>query len=369
MFNFAKTTKRSRVAISVVIAILFFMFCFANTAWAVYGGGGGGSDPAPEPTPVTNEVQTDDDEALDETLRETGEAKIKDKAEVQLSVGLVSALVSGDTPLTVINDGATVDFGTQALNTNVVQNAKDDDKATVDIGVRQVTGVERDNLISGAATAGTGLIAIGTGNVNMVFEFKAEVTTTNDDGTKSTEKIGFNEPVKVVIDLSNVQLTPDEIAQLTAVRLGTNQSLGGVYDPVSQTFTFWTPEFSYYTVMKKADLVNMKLTIGVKETTLNGKTKAIDVPPTIISARTMVPLRYIGEAFGATFDWNEATRTVTYRYQGKTLKLVIGVTSETMDVPATIINGRTLVPIRYCSEAFGAEVMWFPSTRTVTVVK
>jgi hypothetical protein len=351
--------------------VFLFMACFANTAFAdVYGGGGGSSTPTPEPTPITETVKTDDDQVIDEALRETGAAVIEGDADVQLSAATVSTLTSSSTPLSVSNDGATINFGAQSLNTETLQGAKDDDNATVNIGVRQVTGTERDNLINDATSAGSGLIAIGTGDVNLVFEFKAEVTTTNTDGTSNTQSVGdFSEPVLVVIDLSNVQLTDEEIAQLSAVRMGTNQALGGTYDPVTQTFSFYTTKFSLYTVMKKPDLVNLTLTVGSKETMMNGKSKAIDVPPTIIQNRTMVPLRYIGEAFGATFAWNEATRTVSYSYKGKTLKLVIDVPSAGMDVPATIRDGRTLVPIRYCSESFGAEVMWFPSTRKVTVVK
>ncbi|PKM86812.1 MAG: hypothetical protein CVU87_11030 [Firmicutes bacterium HGW-Firmicutes-12] len=370
MFRYAETKKNGRVAVVLVLMVFLFMACFANTAFADVYGGGSSPAPTPEPTPITQTVKTDDDKAIDEALRETGAAVVAGKAAVQLSAGTVSTLTSSGTALSVSNEGATLNFGAQSLNTQTLQNAQGNDNATVNIGVRQVTGTEKDNLISNATAAGSGLIAIGTGNVNMVFEFKAEVTTTNTDGTTSTQSIGdFSEPVLVVIDLSNVQLTAEEIAQLSAVRMGTNQALGGTYDPVTQTFSFYTTNFSLYTVMKKPDLVNLTLTVGSKETLMNGKSKAIDVPPTIIQNRTMVPLRYIGEAFGATFAWNEATRTVTYTYKGKTLKLVIDVPSAGMDVAATIRDGRTLVPIRYCSESFGAEVMWFPSTRKVTVVK
>lgn len=40
-----------------------------------------------------------------------------------------------------------------------------------------------------------------------------------------------------------------------------------------------------------------------------------------------------------------------------------------MDVPAMIENGRTLVPIRYVSENLGSNVLWFPSSKKIEIVK
>ena len=46
---------------------------------------------------------------------------------------------------------------------------------------------------------------------------------------------------------------------------------------------------------------------------INDKIVTLDAPPTIINGRTMVPIRFISEAFGATVDWDNATRTVTIK--------------------------------------------------------
>lgn len=108
--------------------------------------------------------------------------------------------------------------------------------------------------------------------------------------------------------------------------------------------------------------------------TLNGQILSFDVPPQIINDRTMVPLRAIFEALGASVDWDEGTKTVTSSKDGTTITLTID--SNTMyvngnavalDSPACIIDGRTLVPVRAISEAYNTNVDWNGDTRTVTI--
>ncbi len=65
----------------------------------------------------------------------------------------------------------------------------------------------------------------------------------------------------------------------------------------------------------------------------------------------------------------------TFAQETKTIKLVVDSTTAevngeevTLDVPPTVINGRTLVPLRFIAESFGAEVGWDGETRTITLV-
>lgn len=99
-----------------------------------------------------------------------------------------------------------------------------------------------------------------------------------------------------------------------------------------------------------------------------------DQQPIIQEDRTLVPLRGVFEALGATVYWNNDTRSVTAYKDGTTVELAIG--SSTMyvngqpkylDVAGQIINNRTMVPLRAISEAFGAVVYWDNDTRTVRV--
>ena len=111
--------------------------------------------------------------------------------------------------------------------------------------------------------------------------------------------------------------------------------------------------------------------IGIK---IDGQYMYSDVEPTIIDDRTLVPMRAIFENLGADIAWDEATETVTGTRSGTTVTLTIGSTAAyvngeevTLDVPAMLIGDRTMVPIRFVSESLGAKVDWEAASRTVLI--
>jgi hypothetical protein len=113
-------------------------------------------------------------------------------------------------------------------------------------------------------------------------------------------------------------------------------------------------------------------TIGV---TLNGQPINFGgVPPTQVGGRVLVPLRGVFEALGAQVDYDAASGTV-FAARGTTqVQLRIGSTQATvngqtrvLDVPAQTRLGRTLVPLRFVSEAMGAQVNWDPGARLVSI--
>lgn len=114
---------------------------------------------------------------------------------------------------------------------------------------------------------------------------------------------------------------------------------------------------------------NIKVRVG-------GELVKFDVQPQAINNRTMVPLRAIFEALGATVEWNNETQTVTSTKGDTTISLTLNsptmhVNGEevTLDSPACAIDGRTLVPVRAISEAFKLNVEWDGETRTVIIKK
>jgi len=116
------------------------------------------------------------------------------------------------------------------------------------------------------------------------------------------------------------------------------------------------------------------LTIGSKQMDVNVDTYELDVAPYIKNDYTMVPLRFVAEAFGAKVGWDDATRTATIDFAGHSIKVAIGSTEAvvdgetvTMPLPAEIVNSRTMVPVRFISEAFGFTVKWDGVARTVTI--
>lgn len=365
------------------LATLTFIlsFCFSAPMLAVYytSGGGGGGDTAglvtglPPETAISDTLKTDADKELNAALAYTGTPTITladntaNFADITPSV--VQAISENDLPLVVTNTGVALEFPADALLVPSVVEAVGQPKATVNISARVISASEakeiRDNALLGSST---GIYSIGSKMVSL------NASVSNSKGTYKISQ--FNGLVAVTIDLSDKVLTPEDIAQLTAVRVIANSDgtfsgkpLGGTYDAVNKTFTFYTDQFSVYSVVKKPTLVNINMTIDNKTVSVNGAAAALDVPPMILNNRTMIPLRFVGEKMGMKVDWNAATRTITMSQNGKTITLVVDKLEANMDVPATIINSRTMVPIRFVSENFGATVNWIASERTVQVFK
>lgn len=106
---------------------------------------------------------------------------------------------------------------------------------------------------------------------------------------------------------------------------------------------------------------------------LDGQNLSFDVPPIIENGSTLVPLRVIFEALGADVQWDGNTQTVTATKSGTEIRLIIGGAAYKngqevqLSVPAKIIEGRTMVPLRFVSEAFGCQVSWDGTTETITI--
>lgn len=96
--------------------------------------------------------------------------------------------------------------------------------------------------------------------------------------------------------------------------------------------------------------------------------------PELLNSRTLVPLRSIFEAMGAEVEWDNATSTAIARRNGIEIKIQIGANEMykdgkaiAVDVPAQLMNSRTMVPVRVIAEAFGADVQWNENGNTVLI--
>jgi len=90
-----------------------------------------------------------------------------------------------------------------------------------------------------------------------------------------------------------------------------------------------------------------------------------DIKPVIVDGRTLVPVRFISENMGARVDWDGATSTVNIIYADTKIRLKLGEKfiyvndkANALDVPAQIVGGRTLIPLRAMSESLGKTVFW-----------
>jgi thiol-disulfide isomerase/thioredoxin len=121
-------------------------------------------------------------------------------------------------------------------------------------------------------------------------------------------------------------------------------------------------------------LKTIEVQIGSKNAFVDGEEFLLDNAPFIYIDTTMVPFRFIGEAFGAEITWVPDTKTVIAML-GKTLVeiqinnpegKINGIPTKLVR-PPMIVEGRTFVPFRFIGEAFGADVEWIPETKGVKV--
>lgn len=112
---------------------------------------------------------------------------------------------------------------------------------------------------------------------------------------------------------------------------------------------------------------------------VNGKQVVSDVPAAIVSGRTMLPFRSVFNALGVGDDsikWDQNSKSIEVSIGGKYIFLAVGSSGAiandnliSLDAVPYIENGRTLVPVRFVSEALGATVKWNEKTRVVTITK
>ena len=94
----------------------------------------------------------------------------------------------------------------------------------------------------------------------------------------------------------------------------------------------------------------------------------------IEDGRTLVPVRALSQTLGAKVNWNSSKRQAEIT-KGD-INIVIPIDSDNayvngqtayLDVPAEIMNGRTMVPLRFAAEALNIEISWDQDTKTVNI--
>jgi multiple sugar transport system substrate-binding protein len=125
---------------------------------------------------------------------------------------------------------------------------------------------------------------------------------------------------------------------------------------------------------KAESMTTIEVYIGKNTGTVNGKTTTLEQGAVIKNGRTLVPLRFITEAMGATLAWDTATRTANITLADNKIALTIDKTvakvndyDVALDTPAAIINGKTVVPVRFVAESMGATTAWDAAVKKVTV--
>jgi hypothetical protein len=179
------------------------------------------------------------------------------------------------------------------------------------------------------------------------------------------------EPFPVTFDLSDSNISADDFNNIYGIRYSGDEIkeyIHGTYNQDNKTFTFHIDSPGDYAVNIAKNTTRLNLTIGSTSYTVNNSPKTLDSEPIIVDNRTLVPVRAIVEDFGAQVEWYEDTKSAVIAYKRIKLTLTIGQSVSGMDVPARIIKGRIMVPLRYISENFGANVIYDDETKSIAIV-
>jgi hypothetical protein len=122
--------------------------------------------------------------------------------------------------------------------------------------------------------------------------------------------------------------------------------------------------------------------MGLKKSTffVNGEKRYLESSPVVLNNRTFVPIRPIIEALGGNISWDSIENKVAITLGSNTVELWIGkniarvngvmkpIDSSGSKVVPKIINGRTMLPLRFIAEALGCSVNWDGVTKKITII-
>ncbi len=121
----------------------------------------------------------------------------------------------------------------------------------------------------------------------------------------------------------------------------------------------------------------LSYTLGEGKYKADQEEREIDTPPSIINSRTYLPAKYVVEPLGGSVTWDAKDKKVTCILGDKTIELWVNNPTATVNgkqlqidpnnpkVTPIIMNGRTMVPVRFLAENLGCEVKWIAETKTI----
>ncbi len=123
----------------------------------------------------------------------------------------------------------------------------------------------------------------------------------------------------------------------------------------------------------------INLTVNSLQAEINEQPYTLDAEPFIDveASRTLVPLRFISEALGTEVKWNQESKQVTIKDGDREILMTIGSKDVLVDgeivtidcAPLLMPPGRTFVPLRFISETIGAEVEYDDKTGEIKIIK
>ena len=125
--------------------------------------------------------------------------------------------------------------------------------------------------------------------------------------------------------------------------------------------------------------VAMQFALNSSTYLVNGETKTMDVSPVSLNGRTMMPVRFVADPLGAVTQWDPVDKKVTVTMGSTMLELWIGnpvakingvntpIDPANANVKPIILSSRTMLPMRFVTEALGCTVEWIPEGSIIKV--
>lgn len=195
----------------------------------------------------------------------------------------------------------------------------------------------------------------------VVLDRNAKIEGKTDDPTASVTING---------EIAYVESDGTFSFDLSLDKVGKQNIVVEAIDPIGNVskkeYSFW---FGYTVILQ----------IGNKKGTTNDVEKTMNVAPFIQSSKTLVPFRFIGEQLNAEIGFTSDPKTklvknVTYKLGMTNIQLTINSKialvngkQVTLDVPAQIVKGSTVVPLRFVTEALGCKVGWEGKAQIITI--
>lgn len=244
------------------------------------------------------------------------------------------------------------------------------------------------NLTPGSGTKAA-YAAFGDAGAGVVLEGQPQTISVNVNGDNSlnmvrAEIVDANGDIKRIELAANINWTGWKTltADLTSHSMVYPIKLKRLYVATAElgqdervkvgAIAFDDIHFLYKSDLPQVAKNQVKLTIDKTTLVLNGKNVAIDQAPVIVNGSTMVPIRFVVEDLGGSVKWLDSERKVTVLNNNRLIDLWIGNKMITVNgqwveslTAPFIMNNRTMVPLRVISENLGWKVTWDELARSV----
>jgi uncharacterized repeat protein (TIGR02543 family) len=305
--------------------------------WQFVGGDGGGfvpPPPGPGPTPTPDPTPPPPDPIVDE--------------EIVIDAEDIEDLIDDGDDLVIEEDGITITIPNDILDE--LFDPENPEPITVTVVVTPAENLDDD-----------GNMVIAEDGEMLVIEVAVAVG--------DNELTNLPGAITITVSLEDFDLEDVNTYRLVAIDED-GELIGGSFNRVTGQFQFETNVVGTFTVFYVENLRNLSIPLNSFEITDragNVTNQVMDVMPMLVEGRILLPIRFVAYALGAEVDWAPETAdrplTVSLTLNGQSLTFGIGEMTPSlvalgMDVPAQLQNARTMVPLRFIAEFFGAAVKW-----------